>query len=130
MQSWYFYSILLICFVATSCESPPKEDGTSADGKINYRYLSEKICVCAQPSIELNQTLEQLKKNQQMEELMERLPEAEKTFKKVVVCAENVLLNHSKEKLRPATLKKVLTNQCESLAPRLRDDLIAKLPNQ
>ncbi|MFK8104157.1 MAG: hypothetical protein AB8G15_16640 [Saprospiraceae bacterium] len=130
MQSWYLYSILLICLFAISCESPPKEDGTSADGKINYSYLAEKVCACAQPSIELNQTLEQLKKNQQMEALMERLPEAEKTFKKVILCSENTLLNHSKEKLHAATLKKALTNQCENLAPRLRDDLIAKLPNQ
>lgn len=114
----YFTIIFATILTISSCTSD-----NSSNKRVDYNYLGDAFCKCAQPTIALNEELKLLQKTDK-QAFLGKLKEAGKKSKESINCCKESMKNHTSAVPSPDELRKALKNECAGIPEPMLDELV------
>lgn len=118
------YLLTIFCFAIitlSSCTSDGSEN--SNNKRLDYNYLGDAFCKCAQPTIQLNEELKLLRKTDK-QAFLDKIKEAGNKAKESMNCCKESMKNHTSSTLNPQDLRQALQKECEGLPPQMLDEIV------
>jgi len=121
----FFCVALFVVGLLINCTNQPEAaDNTK---KLDYQYLSNAYCDCAQKSIELNNKMKAMMDRGENEGFEAMVPEVSQAFKQSVNCCQKTKTTHSDDLLDNQKLGRLLKKDCPEMPPRLVLELLKKI---
>lgn len=119
-----YFVFTFLCFAILTINSCTSDNANNGSNKrVDYNYLGDAFCKCAQPTIELNQELQQLQKTDK-QAFLGKLKEAGKKSKESISCCKESMKNHTSTIPNPNELRKALKNECEGIPDQMLDEIV------
>jgi len=121
------FTIFSIAIITLS--SCTQEAANNSNKRMDYEYLGEAFCKCAQPTIELNQELQMLKRTDK-QAFIAKLKEAGTKAKMSINCCQETMKNHTSTAPNPNDLKKALKRKCDGIPTQMLDEIVGIISEQ
>ncbi len=118
----YFLSTIIFLAILTisSCTS---EGNENSNKRVDYNYLGNAFCKCAQPTIQMNQELRLLQKTDK-QAFLSKMKEAGEKAKESISCCKESMKNHTSAIPNPNDLRKALKKECEGIPAQMLDEIM------
>jgi len=117
------YLFTILCFAILTLNSCTQDGAENSTKRLDYNYLGDAFCKCAQPTIQMNQELKKLQKTDK-QAFLSKIKEAGEKAKESINCCKESMKNHTTSTPNPKDLRKALKKECDGIPSQMLDEIV------